>query len=213
MSHKNTPPSRLDGAAPAGARNISNLHPKSLNARSVVCPPGAPYSGTIRRTRPLTDRQREVLAYIAGHVRAFGSPPTLRETGTALGIKSTNAVNDHLKALEAKGCLVRRRDKSRTMQLTEAGWKAAVGGDLVHPWEQTLAEYVAEQCDAWEQTLRRRGMPAGVQDEEAYIDARQEAVSAQATAAHRVAVVDAWYVGVDIPTRVLADYPELGRAA
>ena len=105
MNIKNRRPLSMDGASPARGRNISHLRPNSLNARSVVCPPAAPYSGTIRRTRPLTDRQREVLAYVAQHIRAFGAPPTIREIGTAMGLASTNGVSDHLHALERKPSL------------------------------------------------------------------------------------------------------------
>jgi len=53
---------------------------------------------------------------IARHIEEVGYPPTIRELGDALGISSTNGVNDHLKALEKKGYLSRESSKSRTMQ-------------------------------------------------------------------------------------------------
>lgn len=40
-------------------------------------------------------------------------PPTLREIGEVMGIRSTNGVNDHLHALERKGRVVRGDMKSR----------------------------------------------------------------------------------------------------
>ncbi len=72
----------------------------------------------------LTDRQRAVLDFIENSIHARGYPPTLREIGNHLGIKSTNGVNDHLRALERKGYLTREDMKSRTLRLV----KAASGG-------------------------------------------------------------------------------------
>ena len=68
----------------------------------------------------LTDRQRMVLEYICGSIDERGYPPTLREIGNKLGIRSTNGVNDHLRALERKGYLTREDMKSRTLRPTEA---------------------------------------------------------------------------------------------
>jgi repressor LexA len=70
---------------------------------------------------PLTDRQRLVLRFIESHIRQHGFPPTIREIGQHLGIKSTNGVNDHLNALQKKGFLTREEGKSRTLQLRGTG--------------------------------------------------------------------------------------------
>ncbi len=64
----------------------------------------------------LTDRQRQALDYITDCLTARGYPPTLREIGEHMGIRSTNGVNDHLKALERKGYLVREELKSRALR-------------------------------------------------------------------------------------------------
>jgi repressor LexA len=64
----------------------------------------------------LTDRQQEVLDFISASIDERGYPPTLREIGERLGIKSTNGVNDHLKALEKKGYLAREDLKSRALR-------------------------------------------------------------------------------------------------
>lgn len=63
----------------------------------------------------LTDRQRAVLNFIQSRVEDVGYPPTIREIGEFLGIKSTNGVSDHLKALEKKGFLRREGQKSRAL--------------------------------------------------------------------------------------------------
>jgi len=72
----------------------------------------------------LTDRQRAVLDYIETSIHARGYPPTLREIGNHLGIRSTNGVNDHLRALERKGYLTREDMKSRTLRLVRPGGDA-----------------------------------------------------------------------------------------
>lgn len=66
----------------------------------------------------LTERQKQVLTLIAEAIQRDGFPPTLRELGTALDIRSTNGVNDHLRALELKGYIERMSTKSRAIQLT-----------------------------------------------------------------------------------------------
>jgi repressor LexA len=67
----------------------------------------------------LTDRQQLILDFIAESIHARGFPPTLREIGEHFGIRSTNGVNDHLKALEKKGYLRREDLKSRAMRPIE----------------------------------------------------------------------------------------------
>jgi repressor LexA len=68
----------------------------------------------------LTERQRAVLEYIQRSTEDSGYPPTIREIGEALGIRSTNGVNDHLKALERKGVLQRDTSKSRAIGIRGA---------------------------------------------------------------------------------------------
>ncbi len=64
----------------------------------------------------LTLRQREILDFISASIVERGFPPTLREIGEHFSIRSTNGVNDHLKALEKKGHLRREDLKSRAMR-------------------------------------------------------------------------------------------------
>ena len=68
--------------------------------------------------RGLTTRQHQVLDYIRHSIRDRGYPPTLREIGSHMGIRSTNGVNDHLRALEHKGYLTREDMKSRSLRPT-----------------------------------------------------------------------------------------------
>src|SRR5215475_6647266 len=67
----------------------------------------------------LTGRQREILHFIVRQTEARGFPPTIREIGEEMDIRSTNGVNDHLKALERKGYLTRGEQQSRSLVATK----------------------------------------------------------------------------------------------
>src|SRR5271169_3319565 len=69
----------------------------------------------------LTARQQMVLDFIQQSIADRGYPPTLREIGARMGIRSTNGVNDHLRALERKGYLTREDMKSRALRPTGLG--------------------------------------------------------------------------------------------
>ncbi|AUX44091.1 ArsR family transcriptional regulator [Sorangium cellulosum] len=84
----------------------------------------------------LTDRQQQVLHYIRQSISERGYPPTLREIGAHMGIRSTNGVNDHLRALERKGYLTREDMKSRALRPRDldgaaGGGSAELRGALV----------------------------------------------------------------------------------
>lgn len=65
----------------------------------------------------LTKRQEQTLDFIRSSIKDRGYPPTLREIGEHMGIRSTNGVNDHLRALERKGYLRREDMKSRALRV------------------------------------------------------------------------------------------------
>ncbi len=69
---------------------------------------------------PLTDRQKQVLKFIAKTSEERGFPPTIREIGREFGIRSTNGVNDHLEAIEKKGFVSRGERESRSLVPTKA---------------------------------------------------------------------------------------------
>ena len=72
-------------------------------------------------SEPLTERQEKILAFIKKSILDQGYPPTIREIGEHFGIRSTNGVNDHLKALERKGYLLRGELKSRALSVVDGG--------------------------------------------------------------------------------------------
>lgn len=76
----------------------------------------------------LTDRQLEILRFIAREIEVDGYPPTVREIGEEFEIGSTNAVADHLKALARKGMIYPRvPNVSRCLKLTRLGLQRTAG--------------------------------------------------------------------------------------
>lgn len=63
--------------------------------------------------RDLTERQRAVWDFVAGHRETHGWPPSVREIQRHFGFASPNAVNGHLRALGKKGLLARDGRKAR----------------------------------------------------------------------------------------------------
>ena len=68
----------------------------------------------------LTPRQRQILDFIRDQLEECGMPPTRAEIATALGFKSANAAEEHLKALKRKGVIDLVPGTSRGIQLKDA---------------------------------------------------------------------------------------------
>ena len=65
-----------------------------------------------------TERQKEVLDFIAGYIHAHMYPPTIREVAEHFSI-SVKGAHDHLIALRKKGLLRNGDKKSRTIELVK----------------------------------------------------------------------------------------------
>ena len=65
----------------------------------------------------LTERQEQVLLYIQEFIETEGFPPTRAEIADALGFRSANAAEDHLKALIRKGYIEILSGVSRGIRL------------------------------------------------------------------------------------------------
>ncbi len=68
----------------------------------------------------LTTQQARVLEAIKQIIQETGYPPSVRELGERLGLKSTATVHTHLRNLERKGFLKREAQKSRAFNITES---------------------------------------------------------------------------------------------
>lgn len=65
------------------------------------------------------DNQDRIMDFIRSEIKTKGYPPTVREIGDAVGLKSTSTVHGHLMRLEKKGLIYRHSMTSRTMELLD----------------------------------------------------------------------------------------------
>lgn len=69
--------------------------------------------------RELTPRQKQILLLIQKVIRQSGMPPTRAEIARALGFRSVNAAEEHLRALERKGAIELVPGTSRGIRLKD----------------------------------------------------------------------------------------------
>ncbi len=77
--------------------------------------------------KPLTQRQSEILQLIRECLETTGMPPTRMEIAKALGFRSANAAEEHLKALARKGAIELLPGASRGIRLREADGLPVIG--------------------------------------------------------------------------------------
>ena len=70
--------------------------------------------------KALTSRQQQILDMIASYIERRGFPPTRAEICEALGFKSPNAAEEHLKALVKKGAISMVPGASRSIKLSSS---------------------------------------------------------------------------------------------
>lgn len=66
----------------------------------------------------LSQRQRDVLQGIRAIFQETGYPPTVRELGERIGLRSSCTVQRHLETLQRKGYITRNPTKARTIEIT-----------------------------------------------------------------------------------------------
>lgn len=79
----------------------------------------------------LTPRQARVLEYITAAMARHGRPPTRAEIAAALGFRSANAAEAHLKALARKGAIELVPGTSRGIRLREPAQTGEAGLPVV----------------------------------------------------------------------------------
>ena len=75
----------------------------------------------------LTARQKEILHLIREHSASSGFPPTRADICRAMGFKSPNAAEEHLRALERKGAIEILAGASRGIRITQETGVPLVG--------------------------------------------------------------------------------------
>lgn len=66
---------------------------------------------------PLTVKQAEIYDFILQYTKAHGYPPSVREIGAAVRLKSPSTVHFHMKKLEAEGYILKADGKTRAISL------------------------------------------------------------------------------------------------
>lgn len=100
--------------------------------------------------RPLTKRQEQVFELVKVFIKDTGMPPTRAEIADALGFKSANAAEEHLKALAKKGVIEMVPGASRGIRLAAEEETEQLGLPLigrVAAGEPILAEqHIESHC-------------------------------------------------------------------
>lgn len=107
-------------------------------------------------TRPLTQRQQNVYDFIVKTMQELGYPPTRAEISRAMGYRSPNAAEEHLRALERKGAIRMISGTSRGIRLpaqeAEAGSAEAparqlpIIGEVAAGSPVLAAEHIDRYC-------------------------------------------------------------------
>ena len=69
----------------------------------------------------INKREKAILKVIEKQIKTDGYPPSVREIGKAVGLKSTATVHGYLAALEKKGYIKKESQKGRTLKLLKGG--------------------------------------------------------------------------------------------
>ena len=67
----------------------------------------------------LSTKQKEIYNVIKDSILNKGYPPSVREIGELVGLKSTSSVHAHLNTLEKKGYIRKDPTKPRTIEITD----------------------------------------------------------------------------------------------
>ncbi|MFP4249332.1 MAG: transcriptional repressor LexA [Armatimonadota bacterium] len=81
----------------------------------------------------LTPRRRQILDFISTTIEERGYPPTVREIGAEIGLKSSSSVHYHLRVLEEDGYITRDGSLTRALRVSGAGDGAERSGTTYLP--------------------------------------------------------------------------------
>lgn len=96
----------------------------------------------------LTSRQEEILQFIKDHLSETGYPPTRSEIAQKMGFRSTNAAEEHLRALARKGAIEILPGTSRGLRLPiNEQLGLPIIGQVAAGSPILAAESIADYCD------------------------------------------------------------------
>ena len=74
----------------------------------------------MRNSKPLTEKQKDILNFIESYIEEFGYPPSIRDIQNNCDISSTSVVKYNLDRLQEKGLMNRDSEISRSISLTNS---------------------------------------------------------------------------------------------
>lgn len=89
----------------------------------------------------LKEREQRILDYMKEQIRKKGYPPTVREIGAALGIKSTSTTHKDIESLVRQGYLVKDPSKPRALMVVDPTEKS---GHTEAASSRTGSDFTAE---------------------------------------------------------------------
>ena len=96
----------------------------------------------------LTSRQEEILQFIKDYLSEIGYPPTRSEIAQKMGFRSTNAAEEHLRALARKGAIEMLPGTSRGLRIPISEQLGLpIIGQVAAGSPILAAESIAEYCD------------------------------------------------------------------
>lgn len=103
--------------------------------------------------KALTERQKEILAYVRSYARKRNNWPSFRDIQAHFGFRSLNAVMGHLRALERKGAITRMPSQARTFRLRNDSGHCFAGADADDATDISIAGPAEDTADASAQPL------------------------------------------------------------
>ena len=93
-----------------------------------------------RKPQELNKREKSIIKFIEKKIIEDGYPPSVREIGKAVGLKSTATVHGYLAKLEEKGYIKKESQKGRTLRLLKG-----ISGEVQRVEEETKQIYTSRE--------------------------------------------------------------------
>ena len=94
----------------------------------------------------LSPKQQQIYDYIVAFTARHGYPPSVREIGARVGLKSPSTVHFHLKGLEAMGLISKAEGKTRAITVCGEGAEERPAGIPVVGSVAAGAPILAQEC-------------------------------------------------------------------
>lgn len=93
-----------------------------------------------KQVEELSKREKAILKFIEKQIKLNSYPPSVREIGKAVGLKSTATVHGYLAKLEEKGYIKKESQKGRTLRLLKV-----ISGEVQKEEEETKQIYTSRE--------------------------------------------------------------------